>query len=391
MSVSTVHAVYFSGTGTTEKTVRRIARRLADKLGAAYAEYSYTLPDARKRELTVPAGDLAVVGCPTYAGRVPNLLMPYLRDMVHGAGALAVPVALFGNRNYDDALMELSQLLTADGFTCVAGAAFVGEHSFSCTLGAGRPNDADMAEMDAFADLIAARLAAGDTAPVTVGGCDPIRPYYTPRDRHGNPINILKVKPKTDMTKCGNCGWCAAHCPMGSIDPDDPSQVPGTCIKCCACVKGCPTGAKYYDDPGYLYHKSEHRDFEILLDTRQQHLHQRRAGQDRRIAHRRRPHQESRPRPYLSPDAARVVVAGAGRDDGGMRHPAGTHGRDRAERPDYRRHGHDPRHGRHGYRAFRTHALGGGGRAQALDRKPGIEARSHHPIRPQLRVHDARI
>lgn len=64
MSVSTVHAVYFSGTGTTEKTVRRIARRLADKLGTAYAEYSYTLPDARKRELTVPAGDLAVVGAP---------------------------------------------------------------------------------------------------------------------------------------------------------------------------------------------------------------------------------------------------------------------------------------------------------------------------------------
>ena len=257
MPVCTVHAVYFSGTGTTEKTVRRIARGLADRLGAEYAEYSYTLPDARRRTLTIPAGDLAVVGCPTYAGRVPNLLMPYLRDMVHGAGALAVPVVLFGNRNYDDALMELSQLLTGNGFTVTAGAAFVGEHSFSRMLGAGRPNAADEAEMDAFVKRIAARLAAGDTAPVTVGGCDPIRPYYTPRDRHGAPINILKVKPKTDSTRCTGCGWCAAHCPMGSIDPADPSQVPGICIKCCACVKGCPAGAKYYDDPGYLYHKSE--------------------------------------------------------------------------------------------------------------------------------------
>ena len=220
MSVSTVHAVYFSGTGTTEKTVRRIARRLADKLGAAYAEYSYTLPDARKRELTVPAGDLAVVGCPTYAGRVPNLLMPYLRDMVHGAGALAVPVALFGNRNYDDALMELSKLLTADGFTCVAGAAFVGEHSFSRTLGAGRPNDADMAEMDDFSRALAEKvraLSAAPAEPVSVRGEEPIRPYYTPRDRAGNHINILKVRPKTDLTRCTGCGLCTEECPQKKV------------------------------------------------------------------------------------------------------------------------------------------------------------------------------
>ena len=96
----------------TKKTVDRIAHRLAEALGTDCEVYDYTLPAARRQELTIPSGDVAVVGCPTYAGRVPNLLMPYLRDMVHGEGALAVPVVLFGNRNYDDALMELSQLLT---------------------------------------------------------------------------------------------------------------------------------------------------------------------------------------------------------------------------------------------------------------------------------------
>ena len=120
-----------------------------------------------------------------------------------------------------------------------------------------------MAQMDDFARTAAQKiraLAALPAAPVSVAGQEPIRPYYTPRDRHGAPINILKVKPKTDMTLCGGCGLCAARCPMGSIDPADVSQVPGICIKCCACVKGCPSGAKYFDDPGYLYHQHELED-----------------------------------------------------------------------------------------------------------------------------------
>ena len=80
MSVSTVHAVYFSGTGTTEKTVRRIARRLADKLGAAYAEYSYTLPHLRGPRAqsadALPAGHGArrgSAGRPRGAVRQPKL------------------------------------------------------------------------------------------------------------------------------------------------------------------------------------------------------------------------------------------------------------------------------------------------------------------------------
>ena len=171
-----------------------------------------------------------------------------------------VPVVLFGTRNYDDALVELRNILAADGLHPVAAGAFVGEHSFSRVLGQGRPNEADKALMDEFAAKIARQvraLPAAPEKPVPVRGEDPIRPYYTPRDRAGNPINILKVKPRTDMTRCGGCGLCAEICPMGSIDPADVSVVRGICIKCCACVKGCPSGAKYFDDAGFLYHQHE--------------------------------------------------------------------------------------------------------------------------------------
>ncbi len=57
---------------------------------------------------------------------MPNLLLPYIRDKVKGNGALAVPVSLFGNRNFDDGLIELRNVLEADGFHTVAGGAFVG-------------------------------------------------------------------------------------------------------------------------------------------------------------------------------------------------------------------------------------------------------------------------
>lgn len=260
MRIKKVWAVYFSGTGTTEKTVRCIAAGMAQALGAELAVYDFTTPAARQRELRFGAEELAVLGVPVYAGRVPNVLLPYLTRQLHGSGALAVPVVLFGNRNFDDGLIELRNILTEDGFMPVAGGAFVGEHAFSRTLGAGRPNEDDLAEMEAFARRAAEKvsaLAAAPAEPVAVRGETPLRPYYTPRDRHGNPINILKVKPKTDMDRCSGCGLCAARCPMGSIDPADVSQVTGICIKCCACVKGCPAGAKYFDDAGYLYHKSE--------------------------------------------------------------------------------------------------------------------------------------
>ncbi|MEG2144978.1 MAG: 4Fe-4S binding protein, partial [Oscillospiraceae bacterium] len=134
---------------------------------------------------------------------------------------------------------------------------FVGEHSFSETLGKGRPDSMDFMDMDNFIASICEKLKNGETsAPKNIPGNDPLGAYYTPRDRHGNGIDIRKVKPKTKDT-CVSCGLCASICPLGSISTEDFKTITGICMKCCACIKRCPVGAKYFDDEGYLYHKSE--------------------------------------------------------------------------------------------------------------------------------------
>ena len=261
MKIKTVWAVFFSGTGTTEKVATTVAKTVAQGLGADYRTFSFNLPEARKDELNFTADDLVVLATPVYAGRVPNLLLPYLQEKVKGNGALGIPVVLYGNRNFDDGLMELRNVMRDNGFLPIAAGAFVGEHSFSTTLGAGRPDADDMALCSQLAETTVERVNAGVTELVAVEGCDPIRPYYTPRDRNGEPIkDFLKAKPMTDADKCVKCGLCAQLCPMGSIDAEDFSTVAGKCIKCCACVKKCPTGAKYFDHEGYLYHQHELED-----------------------------------------------------------------------------------------------------------------------------------
>ncbi len=298
-----VRGMFFSGTGTTEKIVTAVAEVISRTIDGEpeyiadapmdfviyrVPDYDFTPPAARKKEYHFGPRDIVVFGVPVIAGRVPNVLLPFLKTL-DGGGALAVPVVLYGNRNFDDALIELRNILEEQGFHTVAGAAFIGEHSFSRVLAAGRPDEADLDVAVEFGKAVAEKIASlcrkaaeklaeesdaqsGETVdgmealgpvleevcPVEVDGQDPIRPYYIPQDRQGNHINILKVKPKVHEDKCTRCGICISACPMGSIRWTDKAvAVEGICIKCCGCEKKCPEGVFYFDDEGYLYHKTE--------------------------------------------------------------------------------------------------------------------------------------
>lgn len=255
-----VWAVYFSATDTTKKTVLTIADEAARLLGAEREDYDFTLPGMRVNGFTAGKDDLVIFGTPVYAGRVPNVLLKYLAT-IQGNGALSVPVVLFGNRNFGDGLIELRDILENTGFHTVAAAAFVGEHSFSKTLAAGRPDEDDLKEALAFAGKAAEKvkgLPEGEVpAPVEVEGVPhPYRGYYQPRDRKGVSIDIRKVKSLVSDA-CDDCKICADVCPMGSINRENVREYTGICIKCGACIKKCPKQARYYEDEGYLYHQHE--------------------------------------------------------------------------------------------------------------------------------------
>lgn len=260
MNINKVWAVYFSATGTTKKVVEQIAGESAKALGAECGVIDFTLPQARAEALHFHANELIIFGSPVIAGRVPNVLLKYL-DTVDGNGAIAVPVVMYGNRDYDDALIELRDILERGKLHTIAAGAFVGEHSFSNVLAKGRPDEDDLQKATNFAREIVCKVKnisqTSNINPIDVKGTpEPYRGYYQPRDREGNPVDIRKVKPLTKDT-CNNCRLCAALCPMGSISFDDVREFTGICIKCGACIKLCPAGAKYYTDEGFLYHQHE--------------------------------------------------------------------------------------------------------------------------------------
>ena len=260
MTIRKVWAVYFSATGTTKKVIETIAAGISRITGAEYGVFDFTQPGARSVALSFEAQDLVVFGTPVYAGRVPNVLLKYL-DTVKGNGAAAVPVVLYGNRDYDDALIELRDILEKGDFHTIAAAAFVGEHSFSYDLAKERPDETDLTQAGDFAAAVADKLnsmnESAEFLPVAVKGTpSPYRGYYQPRDRQGNPVDIRKVKPVTNE-RCTGCGICAEICSMGSINPDNVKELTGICIKCGACIKRCPVQAKTFEDAGFLYHKHE--------------------------------------------------------------------------------------------------------------------------------------
>lgn len=231
MEITKMGAIYFSPTGSTKYIVRKIM----DELPFEKEEYDITpfVQDKFSREFR--KGELAIIGIPVFSGRVPGAALSRLQNL-KGNHTPAVLVAVYGNRNYDDALLELKNTLEENGFIPLAAGAFIAEHSIARNIAVGRPNSHDLETIAAFGKNVAAKIAhihPGAAPAIEVKGSYPYRKYES-----------VPIVPKAN-NKCNACGTCANECPTGAIPKKRLKRADKSlCMGCMRCVYVCPQNAR---------------------------------------------------------------------------------------------------------------------------------------------------
>ncbi len=235
MSITRCIIVCFSPTDAS----RRLAEAVAQGMGLPVTEHDITLPEGRDAPAPSFDGALVILAAPVYAGRIPVTASEVFAALP-GNGAPAVLLVSYGNRHYDDALLELKDLAVGAGFRPLAGGAFVAEHSLDneeYPMAPGRPDAADLQKARDFGKQAMAALQKGPAGELSVPGNTPYRPYPT------GPV------PAPVCTEaCLLCGTCVDVCPTGAITLDDALvTMDSPCIFCQACVKKCPHDARVAD------------------------------------------------------------------------------------------------------------------------------------------------
>ena len=238
MKIQSLKSAVFSPTGTTKSIVQAIARGINQ---SPTELIDITQPDARKHFLQTSEDEVLVVAVPVYIGRVPVILNEWLHS-IKAHKTPTVCVVVYGNREYEDALLELKDIILKKGGIPIACAAFIGEHSFSSSdtpIAVSRPDAADLNYAEMFGRKINETLK-------TISSIEHISEIKLP----GNfPYKRLENLHSVDFIgisdKCSNCGACAEACPVDAIDLENYSLIDKEkCILCCACIKICPENAR---------------------------------------------------------------------------------------------------------------------------------------------------
>lgn len=223
-----VNIVYFSATYTTQRIVESIAMTISEEIK------SYDITNVAPTSETLFSGnEIVIFGIPVYAGRVPDIARQRILSF-KGNNTPAIAVAVYGNRHYDDALLELSDLLNELNFNVISAGTFIARHSIFSKVAMSRPDKDDFEKIKEFA-LKSKSLFNVEHSEICIPGN---RPFKTP--------GSIPIWP-TASKRCSSCGKCATLCPTGAIDTNFPHKVNRQlCIKCGRCVAICPSKCRKF-------------------------------------------------------------------------------------------------------------------------------------------------
>lgn len=243
MKINAVNLIYFSPTGTSKKIIKTVGQNLGAEQIKTFDLTSSSFVDTESFAIE---NELTIIGVPVYRGRLPEEAVIRLKKF-KAKNAAVVLVAVYGNRAFEDALIELKDLALEIGFTPLAAAAFIGEHSYSNenkAIAKERPDKVDLLKAKQFAEEILNKIE-------TIHRIDDFQDLNVPGDK---PYKILgefpQISPTTLVEDCNFCGVCADVCPVGAIEVNFDVQTQAeACTWCCACVKACPQNARVFDHP----------------------------------------------------------------------------------------------------------------------------------------------
>lgn len=229
--------IYFSPAGTTEKAARCFTQEFQKE-----ADTVNLLEDSSSTERCFGPEDFLLVALPVYAGRIPSLCAERLSHLA-GDRTPAAAMVVYGNREYEDALLELCDLLKERGFAVVGAGAVVGRHCIFPKVASQRPDEKDEELIREFARTCREKLSAGGS---------PALADQVPGNRPYKELKKSAMIPFTDADKCIECGTCEKLCPVQAILPEALTATnPEKCISCTACIYACPAQARQFQGDGY--------------------------------------------------------------------------------------------------------------------------------------------
>lgn len=222
--------IIFSPTGGT----RKVADILTEEWDGEVACVDLSNAEMDFSKVITEQEDVALVAVPSYGGRIPGLAAERLMK-IQGNQAKCIIVCVYGNRAYEDTLVELQDIVEKCGFSTVAGIAAVAEHSIMHQYAAGRPDKRDAEELHGFARTVYGRLT-DKKMPKAIPEMPGSRPYK----KAGGAGLVPKA-----AKDCIRCGLCAKNCPAQAISMENLKTADsGKCISCMRCVAGCPKSAR---------------------------------------------------------------------------------------------------------------------------------------------------